>query len=270
MRSYHSTKNVHHGRARILSSFFFLLKILITYIKYTTYHSKAEHCSAFLLLFMEFHIPYSSCRKINNNLFERRINVKKNFSTYLWLIGFISIFLEGISPVFTAISILSIAGGYVISLYREYKATKKLDPFSVIFCVLIIGWVLLRQFVTSKQILYVGSLITYAYLIRTSYRALGNLDKQFVGIAIFGAIFGAVNLVSDSKVLVWINLAFQVLIILRCIDPILEKIALEHRAKRLAAAAEKKKAEEENQIPYSERETIEEESEIKSSNPINA
>lgn len=249
---------------------FFCLKATVAYKTYSVLPKSGTLFRFFLLLFMEFHIPYSSCRKINNNPFERRITVKKNFSTYLWIIGFISIFLEGISPVFTAISILSIAGGYVISLYREYKATKKLDPFSVIFCVLIIGWVILRQFVTSKQILYVGSLITYAYLIRTSYRALGKLDKQFVGIAAFGAVFGAVNLVSDSKVLVWINLAFQVLIILRCIDPILEKIALEHRAKRLAAAAEKKKAEEENQIPYSERETIEEKSEIKSSNPINA
>lgn len=193
--------------------------------------------------------------------------MKKNFSTYLWIIGIIAIFLEGVSPIFTVISILSIAGGYVIALYREYKATKKLDPFSVVFCLLIITWVILRQFVTSKQILYIGSLITYAYLIRTSYRALGKLDKEFVAIAAFGAVFGAINLVYSSKILVWVNFAFQICIILRCIDPILEKMALEHRAKRLAAAAERKKAEAENQIPYSDEATVQNKSDENISEP---
>ena len=140
-----------------------------------------------------------------------------------------------------------------MSLYREWEVTKKLDPFSVIYCVLITGWVVLRQFVGSKEILYLGQLLTYGYLIRSSYKTLGYWDKGFIAIAVTGTALGGANLYFKSEFLVWGNLIFQIVIILRFLDPILEKIALAHRAKRIAAGEAKRKAKEE---------TVESESEV--------
>lgn len=178
---------------------------------------------------------------------EKDTSLGKKISNYLLIIGILSIFLEGVFPFLKYVSVASIAGGYVMNLYREWEVTKKLDPFSVIYCVLITGWVILRQFVGSKEILYLGQLLTYGYLIRSSKRTLGYWDKGFIGIAITGASLGAANLYFTSKFLVWGNLIFQIVIILRFLDPILEKIALAHRARRIAAGEAKKKAAAEGQ-----------------------
>lgn len=176
---------------------------------------------------------------------DKDTSLGKKISNYLLIVGIISIFLEGLLPFLKYVSIASIAGGYVMSLYREWEATKKLDPFSVIYCVLITGWVVLRQFVGSKEILYLGQLLTYGYLIRSSHKTLGYWDKGFIAIAVTGTALGGANLYFKSEFLVWGNLIFQIVIILRFLDPILEKIALAHRAKRIAAGEAKRKAKEE-------------------------
>ena len=182
---------------------------------------------------------------------DKDTSLGKKISNYLLIVGIISIFLEGLLPFLKYVSIASIAGGYVMSLYREWEVTKKLDPFSVIYCVLITGWVVLRQFVGSKEILYLGQLLTYGYLIRSSHKTLGYWDKGFIAIAV--TALGGANLYFKSEFLVWGNLIFQIVIILRFLDPILEKIALAHRAKRIAAGEAKRKAKEE---------TVESESEV--------
>lgn len=184
---------------------------------------------------------------------DKDTSIGKKISNYLLIVGIISIFLEGLLPFLKYVSIASIAGGYVMSLYREWEVTKKLDPFSVIYCVLITGWVVLRQFVGSKEILYLGQLLTYGYLIRSSHKTLGYWDKGFIAIAVTGTALGGANLYFKSEFLVWGNLIFQIVIILRFLDPILEKIALAHRAKRIAAGEAKRKAKEE---------TVESESEV--------
>ena len=172
---------------------------------------------------------------------EKDTSISRKISNYLFAICIISIFLEGFLPFLKYVSVASIAGGYIVNLYREWERTKKLDPFSVIYCILITTWVILRQFVGSKQVLYFGQLLTYGYLLRSSKRALGYWDKGFIVIAVTGVVLGGLNLYVDSKFLVWGNLLFQVAIILRFLDPILEKIALAHRAKRIAAGDLKKK-----------------------------
>jgi hypothetical protein len=183
---------------------------------------------------------------------DKDTSLGKKISNYLLIVGIISIFLEGLLPFLKYVSIASIAGGYVMSLYREWEVTKKLDPFSVIYCVLITGWVVLRQFVGSKEILYLGQLLTYGYLIRSSHKTLGYWDKGFIAIAVTGTALGGANLYFKSEFLVWGNLIFQIVIILRFLDPILEKIALAHRAKRIAAGEAKRKAKEETMESESE------------------
>lgn len=60
---------------------------------------------------------------------DKDTSIGKKISNYLLIVGIISIFLEGLLPFLKYVSIASIAGGYVMSLYREWEVTKKLDPF---------------------------------------------------------------------------------------------------------------------------------------------
>lgn len=173
---------------------------------------------------------------------ERSISEKIGF--YAIWIGIVSVFISAWIPFFNYVSIAGISVSYITNLWREYELHKKVAPMSVILCFLTIGWLVSRMFVESQYAFLLGQCLTYVYLFHSSYQLLGKVNKRLVMIAIPSITIGILRAMFKSPVISFINLAFTIGVLFVFIDPILEKIALDHRAKRLAAEAEKEKVDE--------------------------
>ena len=154
----------------------------------------------------------------------------------LW-IGIISIFVGAWVPIFNYISVAGIAISYVTNLWREWGIHKKIDPISVVLCVLTIIWLIGRQFVESQYVLLFGQVITYLYLMHSSKKLIGKINRRFLITVVCALSIGVMRAVYPSTLTNTINLIFSIGVLFMFVDPILEKIALDHRAKRLANEA---------------------------------
>ena len=168
---------------------------------------------------------------------ERQRTLAEKVGFYSLWIGIISVFVGAWIPFFNYISVAGIAISYVTNLWREWDIHKKVDPVSIILCVLTISWLIGRQFVESQYILLFGQVITYLYLMHSSKKLIGKINRRFLITVVCSLSIGVMRAVYPSTLTNTINLVFSIGVLLMFVDPILEKIALDHRAKRLANEA---------------------------------
>lgn len=175
---------------------------------------------------------------------EKSISEKIGF--YAIWIGIVSVFISAWIPFFNYVSIAGISVSYIMNLWREFELHKKVAPASIILCALTVGWLVARLFVESQYAFLFGQCLTYVYLFHSSYQLLGKVNKRLVMIAIPSTMIAILRALFTSPWISFINLLFSIGVLFVFIDPILEKIALDHRAKRLAAEAEKEKIDEQS------------------------
>lgn len=170
---------------------------------------------------------------------------------YSFMIAIISIFAEIFLPFMEYVTLISISISYIANLWREKEVHGKIDPISALLCTFAVSWVFARQFIGTDGTVLFGQCVSYAFLLRSSYRSLGKIDRGFLSVVVGAVSVGVLRMVYPSRITTFINFGMQLWIIFRFLDPILRKIALDHRAKRLAAAAkrqEEKEAEEMNEM----------------------
>lgn len=172
-----------------------------------------------------------------NNVPKKERTLAQKVGHYSFMLAIIAIFAEIVFPFMGYVSMAAISVSYISNIWREWEVEKKLDPISLILCTLAVSWVFARQFIGSDYTLLFGQLVSYGFLIRSSYKSLGYVDKGFLCLVVFAITVGVLRLVYPSKLTDILNICMSIWIIFRFLDPILRKIALDHRAKRLAAAA---------------------------------
>lgn len=153
-------------------------------------------------------------------------------------IGIFSIFFEDLLPILSYVSMGGIIISYLTNLFNEYAVNKKVSPISVLLCAGVVFWLVAGNVFKNPYAPVFGRAIIYAYLMYTSYQILKKVNKWFVAIAAVSTGLCFLTVVYDNKIVEVANLLFSVFVILKFLDPILEKIALRHRAKRMAALAE--------------------------------
>lgn len=172
----------------------------------------------------------------------RKIKKVENYALYLGLaMILLGIFVPYVGYIGTACFILT----YITALVKQKLQNGKITFISFILGTAAICWLLLSQFVESPYVRVFGQLVLYSYLMNTQYNLLGKVQKSFIFIAVSAIALGIAGAVYPSKIVSMLNFAMQIFILLRFLDPILEKIGMAHREKRLALeeAQEKKKQE---------------------------
>lgn len=164
-------------------------------------------------------------------------------STYATIALFASIFLEIFFPMFGIVTVISSSLIYITILLKNRIARGKLDKVLTILCTMSLSWVLLREFTESPYVGILGMIIVYAFMSWSYYSAMGNINKFVAVTGSIAVLCATLNIYIDSNIFGYAILGLQVFIILKFIDPILEKLGQEHRAKRLAAEAKNLAAE---------------------------
>ena len=153
-------------------------------------------------------------------------------------IGILAIFFEDLLPILSYVSMGGIIISYLTNLFNEYAVNKKVSPISVLLCAAVIFWLIAGNVFKNPYAPVLGRGIIYAYLLYTSYQILKRINKGFIIFATISTGLCFLTVIYDNKVMQTANLLFSIFVILKFLDPILEKIALRHRAKRMAAMAE--------------------------------
>lgn len=174
-----------------------------------------------------------------------RKNIVKKIENYSLYIGFAAIFLAYLHPVFGYISTGAFVVTYITALIKQYQKNGKIELVSFLLCTASISWVIARQFSRSPYVILAGQIILYLYLMNSQKILLGAVKKSFAAYAVAAVGVGLMRIYYPSTVTNVLNVVMQIWIIYRFMDPVLENIALKHRAKRLEAEALRKKQEEE-------------------------
>ena len=171
----------------------------------------------------------------------KNMNPKINkFSNYVFFVVFVSIFLEMKFPLFHWVSLI---GMVIMYAFKEKLKKGKIHPASIILCLMAISWVFIRPYVKSGYIAIYGQMVIYGYLIYTQWQMLGKVRKSFVAYAAAAISVSFLSLKFPGILTSILVLAMQAWIIFQFLDPILYKIAMLHRQKRLAEEAKRKEEE---------------------------
>lgn len=174
----------------------------------------------------------------------KNMNPKINkFSNYVFFVVFVSIFLEMKFPLFHWVSLIGMVIMYALNLVKEKLKKGKIHPASIILCLMAISWVFIRPYVKSGYIAIYGQMVIYGYLIYTQWQMLGKVRKSFVAYAAAAISVSFLSLKFPGILTSILVLAMQAWIIFQFLDPILYKIAMLHRQKRLAEEAKRKEEE---------------------------
>lgn len=158
------------------------------------------------------------------------------FSNYVFLVVFLSIFLELKFPLFHWVSIFGMVLMYALNLVKEKVTKGRIHPASVILCLMAISWVVVRPYAKSGYIAIYGQIVIYGYLIYTQWQLLGKVQKSFIAYALAAISVSFLSIRFPGILTSILILAMQAWIIFQFLDPILYKIAMMHRKKRLAEA----------------------------------
>lgn len=204
-----------------------------------------------------FDIFFSSLlrQKANSILKTQKRKVEKmnqtvnKFSNYVFFVVFISIFLELKFPLFHWVSLIGMVVLYGLNLVKEKLSKGRIHPASIVLCMMAISWILLRPYVKSGYVAIYGQLVIYGYLIYTQWQLLGKVRKSFVAYAAAAMSVSFLSLKFPGILTSILVLVMQAWIIFQFLDPILYKIAMLHRKKRLAEEAKRREEEENETLP---------------------
>lgn len=145
----------------------------------------------------------------------------------------VSLLLEGMNEVFKWSTLISCIVLYIDILLKEQNQKHRISVQSGILCIAAILWAIIHAFYSNIYANVLGQCIVYGFLLQTGKALTGKANK-ILAITVFISVL--VNLCYISlgiKWLVWGVAILQVVVFLLFLDPILEKIALEHREKRI-------------------------------------
>lgn len=160
---------------------------------------------------------------------------------------FAGVILEIFFPAFKYLTIAASIVVYISILLINRQHKGHLDKVLCVLCSLSLVWLLLREFTDYVYVNVMGMAIVYAFLAWSFRSNTGKWNIPAITISVITLVLVTVNTAFvDSKTLhtvfgVGIGI-MQLVIVLKFLDPILEKLGQEHRVKRLAAeeAARKK------------------------------
>lgn len=171
------------------------------------------------------------------NAINRNINRISNISMALLFAGVI---LEIFFPAFKYLTIAASIVVYISILLINRQHKGRLDKVLCVLCSLSLGWLFLREFTDYTYVNVIGMAIVYAFLAWSFRSNTGKWNVSAITVSILTLVLVTVNTAFvDGKTLhtifgVLIGI-MQLVIVLKFLDPILEKLGQEHRAKRLAA-----------------------------------
>lgn len=168
-------------------------------------------------------------------------------STIAMVCLFSGIFLSIFFPFFKYITLTSSCIVYICILLSNRIKKGKFDIVLLILCSASLVWVFTREFFDSPYITVFGLVVVYSFLSWSSKVNTGKWNKFVIFYGSVAILVTILNIFVETKILTYVVLALQFLIIFKFIDPILEKIGLEHREKRLAYEAEQKRLQEEEE-----------------------
>lgn len=166
-----------------------------------------------------------------------KLNIIEKANNIAIVCLFTSIFLKIFFPFFSCLTIISSCVIYISIVLRNRIIKGKFDFIQLILCSFSLIWVFLNEFLTSPYVNIFGLIIVYAFLTWSYKCNTGKWNRLVLVCGTITIISSIINIYIDSKVLSYITLGMQIYIIFKYIDPILEKIGLEHRRKRLEQEA---------------------------------
>lgn len=187
---------------------------------------------------------------------QNKSKIISKINTIATILLFAGIFLEIFFPIFKYVTLVSSCCIYISILINNRLKTGKFDISLVILCSISLIWVFLRGFMTSPYLKVFGMVILYSFLIRASKLTTGKWNRFVFIYGTVAVVCSVINIYVDSKFLDWGIFALQIFILFKFLDPILEKIGLEHREKRLAQEADQKRLAEEQKKKKSNQEVI--------------
>ena len=158
---------------------------------------------------------------------------------------FVGIFGSIFFPILKYVTITSSCFIYLCILLSNRIRKGKFNIVLLILCSASLTWVLLREFFDSPYINVFGLVIVYSFLTWSFKSNTGKWNFFVLGYGSLAIAISVINIYIDSNILFYVILALQLYILFKFIDPILEKMGLEHREKRLAHEAEMKRLQEE-------------------------
>jgi len=191
----------------------------------------------------------NSILKTQKRKVEKMNQTVNKFSNYVFFVVFISIFLELKFPLFHWVSLIGMVVLYGLNLVKEKLSKGRIHPASIVLCMMAISWILLRPYVKSGYVAIYGQLVIYGYLIYTQWQLLGKVRKSFVAYAAAAMSVSFLSLKFPGILTSILVLVMQAWIIFQFLDPILYKIAMLHRKKRLAEEAKRREEEENETLP---------------------
>lgn len=191
----------------------------------------------------------NSILKTQKRKVEKMNQTVNKFSNYVFFVVFISIFLELKFPLFHWVSLIGMVVLYGLNLVKEKLSKGRIHPASIVLCMMAISWILLRPYVKSGYVAIYGQLVIYGYLIYTQWQLLGKVRKSFVAYAAAAMSVSFLSLKFPGILTSILVLVMQAWIIFQFLDPILYKIAMLHRKKRLAEEAKRREEEETETLP---------------------
>lgn len=169
----------------------------------------------------------------------RKIKKIENYALY---IGIVMILVGAFVPLLGYIGTGCFILTYITALVKQKLQTGKITVISFILGTAAITWLLMAQFIESPYVRLFGQCVLYSYLMNTQYTLLGKVQKSFIGIAVCAVGLNIAGILYPSKPVDVMNFLMQLFILFRFLDPILEKIGLAHREKRLSLEAKQKEA----------------------------
>lgn len=184
---------------------------------------------------------------------EKTIKLVGKARNTVLLLTFVSLivaaFVDPVKYVFLASSVTL----YILMILSQTLQNKKMDFFLYTICFAAIIWLFLNTLTDVKFSRAIGMGISYLFLERFSMLQIGKINL-FVLIA--GSFAICANLINNyiiddtyfftvlgrdihlNSIIGFLIVVTQLIIIFKFLDPILEKIGLAHREKRLAHEAE--------------------------------
>lgn len=167
-------------------------------------------------------------------------------STWSLIICIVTMLIGMKYELFEYVSLAALIFSYAMNLVKEKAEKGKINPVSIILCLATISWLIMKQFTHSKYTLAYGQTIVYVYLIYTQWQLLGVVKKDFVAYVVAAVGTSLLRVYYPGFITSALDLLMLAWIIFRFLDPILYKIAMLHREKRLAEEAKRNASEEEN------------------------
>jgi len=166
---------------------------------------------------------------------EKKLKLINKISNWSMIVLLLSLFLNSSSLLYQVVSVGSCCTMYICILLRNKINLGKFDPLLILLCLVSVFCVILRAFYTNPYLNILGMIFIYCFLLWSSKISTGAWNKLILLIAPVTILSSVLRIYFTSPIITWGIVILQLVIIGIYLDPILEKIALEHRRKRLEA-----------------------------------